>query len=156
VRPWHPLGTSEPPWAEGRAGPAEVPRAVSPDTEFVPVIRTPSLSLEISVIAYLFSPVSGRILCPAPSLCPFAVSFFSRWQLHADPATVAQQLHLPVRSVRRLFARFDQRGAAGLAPDYHHCGGQQPSRAPADGIDQVCQLRRQHPTWGAELIRVIL
>jgi Homeodomain-like domain len=69
---------------------------------------------------------------------------------------VAAQVQLPVRTVRRLFARFARRGAAGIPPDYRSCGSRQPARADPDLVRQVCQLRRAHPTWGAELIRVVL
>jgi hypothetical protein len=65
-------------------------------------------------------------------------------------------LGLSVRSVRRLFERFQRLGKAGLAPDYQHCGSRQPALTPADVVEQVCQTRRLHPTWGAQLIRVVL
>jgi hypothetical protein len=108
------------------------------------------------MISYLFFWSPRRSLCPAPSPYPSASFFFRRWQQRADPAATAQQLRLPVRSVRRLFARFERHGPAGIAPAYPRCGSRQPARADPAVAEQACDLRRQHPTWGAELIRVVL
>jgi Helix-turn-helix domain len=59
------------------------------------------------------------------------------------------------RTVRHLLRRVRLRGPGGLAPDYHppaHC----PHAKPADWHAAVCRLRRDHPTWGAGYILVVL
>ena len=89
-----------------------------------------------------------------PSLLLSASSFFQRWRDHVDPRDLATQFALSLRTVQRLFARFDQRGADGLAPDYAACGQQQASQTPTVVIEQLCQTRRDHPRWGSEMIRL--
>jgi hypothetical protein len=65
-------------------------------------------------------------------------------------ADIACLLGLAPRTLRRLFAQRDRLQADGLQPAYSRCG-----RKP-----QVCQaamdLRREHPTWGAPYIYVVL
>jgi hypothetical protein len=61
-----------------------------------------------------------------------------------------------LRTVQRLFARFEQHGADGIDPDYHHCGQQQPHRTATPLVEHLCQTRREHPRWGAEMIRLEL
>jgi Homeodomain-like domain/Integrase core domain len=58
--------------------------------------------------------------------------------------------------VQRLFARFAQRGAAGIAPDYARCGQHQAQRTAPPLVADLCQTRRDHPRWGSELIRLEL
>lgn len=69
---------------------------------------------------------------------------------------MARELGLAVRTVQRLFQRFERLGQDGIATRYDRCGRKQPRRAAADVLAQVAQLREQHPTWGAPLIRVWL
>ena len=57
-------------------------------------------------------------------------------------------------TVRRLLQRFRLHGTDGLSPDYWH-----PSVAeavPSEPVETAMSLRREHPTWGAGLIRVQL
>jgi transposase len=61
-----------------------------------------------------------------------------------------------LRTVQRLFARFGQRGADGIAPDYPRCGQQQPQATDPQLVEQLCQARRQHPRWGSEMLRLEL
>jgi transposase len=125
-------------------------------------LRTPSLShnrrkaaSQHTSVWLLSGPLSSRRLpCHVPSPFPSASSFFQRWRDHADPRDVATQFALALRTVQRLFARFDQRGAGGLAPDYAACGQQQASQTPTAVIEQLCQTRRDHPRWGSEMIRL--
>lgn len=91
-----------------------------------------------------------------PSRYPSALNFFSRWQQGADAGAAATELAVPVRTVQRLFARFADRGRDAIAPDYRHCGQRQPGQTPAPLVEQVCQTRRDHPRWGAEMIRLEL
>jgi transposase len=61
-----------------------------------------------------------------------------------------------LRTVQRLFARFEQRGDDGIAPDYRRCGQQQAGATAAPLVQHVCQTRREHPRWGSEMIRLEL
>jgi transposase len=96
------------------------------------------------------------LVCPPHCLFRFASCFFQRWQHQADPQATATRYALSVRTVRRLFARFAQRGAAGIAPDYDRCGQQQARRTAPELVQRLCQLRGDHPRWGSELIRLEL
>jgi hypothetical protein len=51
-----------------------------------------------------------------------------------------------------LFARFDQLGPDGIAPGYAACGQHQAGQTPAPLVEQLCQVRRDHPTWGSVMI----
>ncbi len=68
----------------------------------------------------------------------------------------AQELDVSVRSVNRLYRRFVECGEAALKPAYEHCGQNPSRRASAKVLNEARQLRKDHPTWGAPLIRVIL
>jgi hypothetical protein len=76
---------------------------------------------------------------------------------HGDRAgAIAADLGLEPETVRKLMNRFRARGAEGLAPSYDHCGSCQSRRSDPELIEVAIELRREHPTWGAGLIRVIL
>ena len=100
--------------------------------------------------------VPRRSLCPAPFRSHSVTSFFRRWQQHPDPREVAAQFPVSLRTVQRLFARFARRGAAAVAPDYHRCGQRQPGQTPLPLVQDICQTRRNHPRWGADMIRLEL
>jgi hypothetical protein len=72
-----------------------------------------------------------------------------------QPLTViAQVLHLKYRSVRQIWGRYRQAGEAGLQTHYAHCGRASPF-SPA--LHQAAlTLKREHPRWGAGLIRLEL
>ncbi len=89
-------------------------------------------------------------------LFPFARRFFQLWSNHANPHDVAAQFSLSVRTVQRLYERFDQRGDKAIAPDYTACGQKQPKRTSDKTVEQLCKLRRDHPRWGSEMIRLEL
>lgn len=86
----------------------------------------------------------------------FASRFFRCWQRQADPHDVVVQFRVSLRTVRRLWARFERRGEEGLTPDYEQCGIQQAAATPLDVVEQICQTRRVHPRWGSEMIRLEL
>jgi transposase len=93
-----------------------------------------------------------RLPCPSHSPSRFARSFFQRWQQHARPQDLVEQFPVSLRTVQRLFARFEQCGAAGIAPDYAHCGQHQARTTAPQVVADLCQTRRDHPRWGSELI----
>lgn len=92
---------------------------------------------------------------PAPTAAPVRQAIVRRYQRGQHPGVIAQALGLPERTVRHLLYRIRHLGEAGLAPAYRH--GDQPATQSAQQLrHQAVALRRQHPTWGAGLIRVVL
>jgi transposase len=65
---------------------------------------------------------------------------------------IARQLHLARDTVRRIWRRYRDAGAAGLPPRYTRCG----RRSSRLLYRATLWLRRCHPDWGAGLIRVLL
>lgn len=92
---------------------------------------------------------------PAALAVPLRRALFRRWQQGQSPAAIAAALNLDPRTVRRLCRRFAAHGLDGVPPDYRNCGRAQ-AAAPADLVQAAADLRRQHPRWGAELIRLTL
>jgi transposase len=92
---------------------------------------------------------------PAP--VPFAVrqAIIRRHRRGATPAAIADALGLPARTVRHLLARYRRQGEAALAPAYPR-GPRPRPRAAERARDRAVALRRDHPTWGAGLIRLHL
>src|SRR5438552_6837108 len=86
---------------------------------------------------------------------PIRRALFQRWQQGQSAAAIAQALSLPPRTVRRLLRRFERRGAAGVPPSYDRCGPKAAATS-AELVQAALALRREHPTWGAGLIRVLL
>jgi hypothetical protein len=81
---------------------------------------------------------------------PIRLRLFELADQRCPASAIAQQLALPPRTVRDLLARRPALLAAGLRPAYHRCGRRlQP-------CDAAIELRRQHPTWGAPYVRVVL
>jgi transposase len=91
---------------------------------------------------------------PRPIPVPVRHTLIRLWQQGRAPAQIAQTLAVPCSTVRRLIRRFRQRGHAGLDPDYR----QAPDLAASASalVQAVVRSRREHPTWGAALIRVEL
>lgn len=87
---------------------------------------------------------------------PIRQQLFSCWRDHAVAHDVALEFSLSVRSIQRLFLRFAQRGDEGIAADYGACGQHQDQRTPDELVEQICQIRRDHPRWGSEMIRLEL
>lgn len=69
---------------------------------------------------------------------------------------VSKELGLPERTVRRLFRRFEMDGKGGVQPAYDHCGKNQSRRVRDDLVEEARQIRKEHPTWGAPLILVMM
>ena len=92
---------------------------------------------------------------PQPLPVPLRQAIWLRFQGGQDPAAIAEDLGLEPRTVRRLVARCRQMGRDAVVPAYDRCGAATPK--PAESLVQAAVgLRREHPTWGAGLIRVIL
>src|SRR5262249_21773435 len=67
---------------------------------------------------------------------------------------IATSCDLPCPTVRRLLQRFRRRGRDGIPPDYRHPSAAE--GAPSESVSAALDLRREHPTWGAGMIRVQL
>jgi transposase len=78
-----------------------------------------------------------------------------RFRSGEQVSAIARALDLSPRTVRHLLARFQQGGLDALAASYDSCGSATPK--PDDSLVRaVLQMRRDHPTWGAEMIRSML
>src|SRR4051794_35921009 len=91
---------------------------------------------------------------PRPIPVPVRQAAFRLWQQGCPTHQIAASLELPCSSVRRLLARFRRCGAEGVVPSYHR-----PANAPTEppvAVQAALQSRREHPTWGAGIIRVQL
>ena len=92
---------------------------------------------------------------PAPVPLPIRQALLRRSERGATTTELGQEFGLPARTVRGLLRRVRERGEEGLAPDYHRLPQPPPPlRHPA--FPAAVLLRRQHPGWGAGLIRVYL
>src|SRR4051812_36982659 len=92
---------------------------------------------------------------PAP--VPFAVrrAIARRHQRGQSPAAIVGALGLSVRTVQHLVARGRRLGEAALVPAYRR--GPRPRGRAAERVrDRAVGLRREHPTWGAGLIRLLV
>jgi len=91
---------------------------------------------------------------PRPIPVPMRQAMFRLWQKGYGTRQIAESLGLPCSAVRRLLQRFRVHGMDGIPPDYWHPSV--PEAAPSDLVETAVSLRREHPTWGAGLIRVQL
>lgn len=94
-------------------------------------------------------------LMPCAVPLPVRQAMFQRWQKGVPVATLAEEMHLSERTVRNLVRRFVQRGKQGLVADYARCATKAAPKVSA-AYKRAVQMRQQHPTWGAGLIRVLL
>jgi len=91
---------------------------------------------------------------PTPVPYPVRLVIMRRHQRGQSAATIAAALGLPARTVRHLLGQYRAHGESVLLPSYWR---KEPSPAPVDAMrEQALALRREHPTWGAGLIRVHL
>ena len=66
---------------------------------------------------------------------------------------IALELGMSYHSVRQIWRTFQQRGLDGLEPRYQLCG----RRSTHDQVvAQACDLKKLHPNWGAQVIRLEL
>jgi transposase len=70
-------------------------------------------------------------------------------------SAIAQAMMMSYRTVRALWSRYRARGSAGLAADYERCGSEGP-RFPTAMYEAALSLKREHPRWGAVLVKIQL
>lgn len=92
---------------------------------------------------------------PAPVSVPVRQAIWNQWHQGKEVAAIAAKFELAPRTVRHLVRRFRVQGKQGMAPSYEPCG-QRRSQNLESVRDESLRLRREHPTWGAGLIRVML
>src|SRR3954454_4887255 len=95
--------------------------------------------------------------CPMPRPIPVPLRL-ALWRRHLDGQdgpSIAQALGLAPRTVRRLIHRLRQEGQPAVIPRYDRCGAATP-KCPDSVVQTALALRREHPSWGAGLIRVML
>jgi hypothetical protein len=91
--------------------------------------------------------------CPLP--VPVRQAIWRRYQNGQDGRTIAEILGLCPRTVRQLIHRFRRKGQSGVIPSYERCGAATAKR-PESVVQAAIAMRREHPSWGAGLIRVKL
>jgi transposase len=96
----------------------------------------------------------GATAMPRPIPVPVRQAASRLWQQGCQTHQIAASLELPRSSVRRLLGRFRRCGAEGVSPSYHR-----PTTAPVEppvAVGAALPMRREHPTWGAGIIRLRL
>jgi transposase len=88
---------------------------------------------------------------PAPVPLPLRQTIWTRHLQGVSTSELADLFGLAPRTVRGLIRRARARGAEGLTPDSTHPN---PSPAPHPTRQEALRLRREHPTWGAGMVRV--
>jgi len=92
---------------------------------------------------------------PKPVPIPVRQKLHERASQGESVTSLADEYGLSPRTVRHLLKRGREQGEAGLIPAYH--APRPPDHAHPEAVRQaVLALRCDHPTWGAELIRVML
>jgi transposase len=90
---------------------------------------------------------------PAPVPIPVRKTMFKLFKRGLSTDAVAQRFGLPLRTVRRLAARFRERGEEGVRPSY--VAKPVNPKAFAETVkESFVQLRREHPTWGSGYLRL--
>lgn len=92
---------------------------------------------------------------PCAIALPLRQQLVQRAQQGQSLRQIAADLGLAYRTVRGLWRRYRERGDAGLTPDYARCGRAGVRFAPALQ-DAALTYKREHPRWGAPLIRHLL
>jgi transposase len=90
---------------------------------------------------------------PRPLAVPVREAIFRRWQEAQSASEIAGALGVPVSTVYRLLRRFRRDGSDGIVPGYRNPAA---DLVPPDAVQAALALRREHPTWGAAMIRVHL
>lgn len=92
---------------------------------------------------------------PRPTPMPLRQAILRRWHKGQAVSAIADAVGVVPRTVRHLVRRFRHDGDAAVAASYHYGGTPEP-KGSRGLFPTAIQLRQQHPTWGAGLIRVIL
>lgn len=92
---------------------------------------------------------------PRPIPVPVRLAIRRRWQEGQSAPQIAAELHLPESTVRDLIRRLRSGDDAALAPSYRT--EPRPHSLPRQAVyAATLDLRREHPKWGAEYLRIHL
>lgn len=92
---------------------------------------------------------------PQPLPFPLRQELVRRHQQGETLLAIAQSMNAPYPTVRNWWRRYRHAGDAGLQTHYDRCGPQAP-KAGRPLQQAALALKREHPTWGAGLIRLEL
>src|SRR3984957_16517813 len=99
------------------------------------------------------SKASEAIPMPRPLPVPLRQEIVRRHQQGIPLTQIAAELAIPYGTVRNIWRLFRQHPGEDLAPDYRSCGRPVPPRI-QELLQIACDLKRDHPAWGAGLIRL--
>ena len=91
---------------------------------------------------------------PGPIPVKVRQAIFRRSEKGHSASEIAAHCHLPERTIRHLLQQFREQGSE--AAQTHYRRGPQRSARQRALREQVVSLRREHPTWGSELLRLLL
>ncbi len=92
---------------------------------------------------------------PRPLSVPLRQEIVRRRQQGLPLIQIAADLAIPYGTVRNIWRLYRRHDREGLAPDYRFCGRRVPP--PIQELLRIaCDLKREHPVWGAGLIRLQL
>jgi transposase len=92
---------------------------------------------------------------PQPLPFPLRQELVRRHQQGEPLTAIAASMQVPYPTVRNWWRRFRLQGELGLQTHYDRCGPQAPKSPPAF-YQAALAMKREHPTWGAPLIRIEL
>src|SRR3954453_9300758 len=103
----------------------------------------------------MLCPSAETVPMPKPIPVPVRQKLWERARAGETTASLARAFGVSPRAVRKLLRRLRERGPDALRPDYRR-PERLPHAYPAQVREAAVALRREHPTWGATLIRVAL
>src|SRR3954465_8024014 len=118
-----------------------------------PSIDMCNISLHQPMIPHRRFAEATDMPCPLP--VPLRQEIVRRHQQGIPLTRIAEDLAIPYGTVRKVWRLFRRHGFDGLIPRYPGHGRPVPPAA-RELLRVACELKREHPTWGAGLIRLQL
>lgn len=101
------------------------------------------------------SRASEVIPMPRPLPVPLREEIVRRRQQGTPLTQIAAELAIPYGTVRNIWRLAHRADRQGLTPNYRPCGRPVP-KSTQELLELACELKRDHPTWGAGYIRLKL